>query len=85
MASISSLVTVFFPAVGGEPTLGAIPCLRQEWPGPGALRLLGADTDRDKAAVVDVDAFYESPSRDDPAYLDFILDICARESVNVVE
>jgi len=77
-------VNLFFPAVGGEGTLAAINVLRQDWPVPSKLRIIGADTDPDKAPLARVDRFFVAPRRDDPTYLDFLLDVCCKEEINVV-
>jgi carbamoyl-phosphate synthase large subunit len=76
--------TVFLPAVGGEPTIAAVVALRDGWKGPEELCLIGSDLDPDKAALVALDRFFVAPRRDDPAYVDFLQKIIAREEVDIV-
>jgi carbamoyl-phosphate synthase large subunit len=77
-------LTIYFPAVGGEPTIAAAATLRATWPGPEELRIVGSDVDANSEAKVALDEFIASPPRDDQAYLEFLLMNCRRLAVDVL-
>jgi len=79
-----STITILFPGVGGEPTIAATKTLRQTWPGPEKLRMIGCDCDQNKRAILDLDHFFSAPRRDDPQYVDILVSHCEQYDVDVV-
>lgn len=73
---------ILFPAVGGEPTLAAVPTLQADWPGP--LRCIGTDSDESKARLLDLDHFEVAPPRSARHYVSHLMDLCKRHAVDVI-
>lgn len=77
-------LTVLFPAIGGESTIAALAAIRADWCGDEPLRIVGCDTDSDKQALAGADEFLVSPSRDEPGYVEFLLNLCRSHAVDVL-
>lgn len=60
---------------------GMIKCLRNN--GERSIRVIGIDMTSDPSAKYMVDAFYQVPAANDPAFCDRVLDICKKEKVDV--
>jgi carbamoyl-phosphate synthase large subunit len=51
--------------------------------GEREIRIVGVDMDAEGIAPHIVDKFYQVPPKNDPAYLEMILDICKKEAIDV--
>jgi len=75
-------VTVLITAAGNVFMPGTTKCLREN--GERNLKLIGADMNDDPTMLQMVDKYYSVPRGDDPKYIEVLLDICARENVDVL-
>ena len=75
-------ITVLLTGAGAPGAPGIIKCLRKN--GERNIRIVGVDMNENATGRKLVDAFYKVPAGKDPAFLPCILDICKKESVQVV-
>ena len=75
-------VTVLITAAGNVYMPDTTACLKHN--GERELRLIGADLNDDPTILSMCDAACRVPRGDDPAYADALLEICAREHVDVL-
>lgn len=75
-------VTVLITACGNVYMPGTAASLKNN--GERKIRLIGADMNHDDTILQMFDQYYQVPRGDDPGYADAILDICAKELVDVV-
>lgn len=75
-------ITVLITAAGNVFMPGTTACLINN--GERRVRLIGADMNDDPTILQMCDAYYPVPRGDDPQYIDVLLDICKKESVDVV-
>lgn len=78
MKDISVLIT----AAGNVFMPGTTKCLRNN--GERKIRLVGADLSEDESILKMCDAAYQVPRGDSPEYVDALLDICKKESIDVL-
>ena len=78
MRDLKILVT----ACGAEFMPGLANCLKDN--GERKITLVGTDMSSDKTILQVVDRFYQVPSVSDSSYIDALLEICRKESVDVV-
>ena len=75
-------ICVLLTGAGAPGAPGIIKCLRKN--GERDIRIVGVDMNENATGRKLVDAFYKVPAGKDPAFLSCILDICKKESVQVV-
>ena len=75
-------LTVLMTGAGAPGASGIIKCLRKN--GERNIRIVGVDLNENATGRKLVDTFYKVPAGKDPAFLPCILDICKKESVQVV-
>ena len=75
-------ITVLITAAGNVFMPGTTACITNN--GERKVRLIGADMNDDKTMLQMCDAYYPVPRGDDPSYIDTLLEICRRESVDVL-
>lgn len=75
-------ICVLLTGAGAPGAPGIIKCLRKN--GERNIRIVGVDMNENATGRKLVDAFYKVPAGKDPAFLPCILDICKKESVQVV-
>ena len=75
-------ITVLITAAGNVYMPGTTRCLREN--GERNIRLVGADMNDDPTMLEMFDVYYPVPRGDSPEYVDVLLDICARERVDVI-
>lgn len=75
-------VTVLITACGNAYMPGITDSIKNN--GERKIRLIGADMNHDDTILQMVDQYYQVPRGDDPGYAAAILDICAKEQVDVV-
>lgn len=75
-------ITVLITAAGNVFMPGTTACLKNN--GERNIRLIGADMNDDSTMLEMVDAYYPVPRGDDASYVDVLLDICKKETVDVV-
>lgn len=75
-------LTVLVTACGAEFMPGLANCLKDN--GERAIKIVGTDKQNDGTMLQIVDVFYQVPSVQDPNYVDALLDICKKESVDVL-
>lgn len=75
-------INVLITAAGNVFMLGTSACLKDN--GEREIYLVGADMSKDESILKMFDAAYQVPRGDDPAYVDSLLDICRKESIDVL-
>ncbi len=75
-------LTVLVTACGAEFMPGLANCLKDN--GERNIRIIGTDKQNDATINQIVDVFYQVPSVDDSKYIDCLLEICKKESVDVL-
>ena len=75
-------LTVLITAAGNVFMPGTTACLRNN--GERRIRLIGADMSDDDTILQMYDAAYQVPRGNDPRYVDALLEICRKESVDVL-
>ncbi len=75
-------LTVLITASGNVFMPGTTACIREN--GERKIRLIGADMNDDPTMLSMVDAYYPVPRGDDSQYVDVLLEICRKESVDVL-
>ena len=78
MKDLNVLVT----AAGNVFMPGTMACLKNN--GERNIRIVGADMSNDDTILQMCDATYQVPRGDDPSYIDYLLDICEREKIDVL-
>ena len=61
---------------------GTMACIKNN--GERSIRLVGADMNDDTSVLRMCDAAYKVPRGDDPGYIDALLDICIKESIDIL-
>ena len=75
-------VTVLITAAGCMWMPGIAKSIREN--GERKVRLVGADMNKDDTILEMFDVYYQVPKANDPQYIDSLLDICAKEKVDVL-
>ncbi len=74
-------ITVLLSAAGSPTMPGQIKCFRNN--GERNIRIVGVDMIEDPTIGMMADAYYQVPVATDPSYVDRILGICEKESVDI--
>lgn len=75
-------LTVLVSACGAQFMPGLANCLKDN--GEREIKVIGVDMGADPTVLQMVDAFYQVPEAEDPAYIDRLLEICKAEKVDVL-
>ena len=75
-------LTILVTACGAQFMPGLADCLKDN--GERKIRIVGVDMAFDPTVLQMVDAFYQVPSASAPDYVDRLLEICKKESVDVI-
>ncbi|NQT71760.1 MAG: ATP-grasp domain-containing protein [Chloroflexi bacterium] len=74
-------LNILVPSAGHPTRPSLLKCLQNN--GERQIRIVGMDMETNGIASHIVDKFYHVPPRSDPEYLDLVLDICSKESIDV--
>ncbi len=75
-------VTVLITAAGNAYMPGICKSIKKN--GERKIRLVGVDMNKDDTILQMCDTYYQGPRADSPDYVDFLLDICQKECVDVL-
>ena len=75
-------ITVLITAAGNVFMPGTTACITDN--GERNVRLIGADMNDDRTMLQMCDTYYPVPRGDDPSYIDTLLEICKKESVDIL-
>lgn len=75
-------VRVLVTGIGAPGAPGIVKCLRKN--NERNIYIVGVDMNENASGRRLADAFYKVPSAKDPAYLDTVLDVCKKESVDII-
>lgn len=75
-------LTILVTACGAQFMPGLVACLKEN--GERQIRIVGTDIEEDPTILQMVDVFYKVPRAIDSDYVNYLLDICRKEKVDVV-